>query len=94
MCLIESILQDKLTDFIGRFNVVMKLKGDWYQIPFNLINNDEMLIGKYNLKEFRDNIEMYAIIDSLHTRMMDSWGYFAFVLKQYKIENSKLKNNI
>lgn len=89
---VDTILNTDLKEFVGRHNVIMQVDGNWYQLPFNMLLDDDLLRREMDRCYFETCLFRAEddIIDDLHYVFEQFHTYFGYLLKKYKIEQSKL----
>jgi hypothetical protein len=87
----ENIIKQKFSEFIGRWNIVLKLKGDWYEIPFKFLWEEFVISEKTDPSSAKVNIEAYLIMDMVTNELLSRWDYFEPALRNKMIEKSKLR---
>jgi hypothetical protein len=86
---VDGILKKGLVEFIGTWNLVLKLKGDWYQIPFTDLDH-EFPGHRFRFRGLNP-LEANLLIDEISHELLYNWSYFEHIMAHNMIEQSKVK---
>ena len=83
---IEALINQEFKEFIGSFNIILKLHNKWYQIPFAILWEECIIPYETKPNKVTNNLEVIVLIETISCELLSRWEYFEYALYQYKIK--------
>jgi hypothetical protein len=81
-------------NFIGRFNIVLKIENVWYQLPFKFLHDECIISRKVCPASYAETPQESVLIENVMDELISRWEYFEWAVRCFTIEGRTKSKSI